>query len=391
MSSSEWVKFRASLTKGAKRSLPRATRFIFLELALLARDRSGEILLAPGMTDVDAVHDLLGGNRREVADAMRHLGTALPGDEEPLISFVDDGGARYLVIPSWNRENAPPKEKPGASTDRSRRHRANANATTVASPLPEPLPTVATVTQRSGDDRSSGEESREEKKRERAREGAPANSAGSGGDGRKQRKTSSAPAESEVDAWLDALGVPSRSDPRWGREVSRWLDHHRAKGSRFVDWAAAWRTWRSRSEDYGARDSLFAASHGAAAEPPAPPKPVPGTGRLPPPMPTPERVTPWEPVDNPVLRALGAKPVPPRVHGSAVRTPDRAAATEHPSSSPSAIGDLLAGLVQTQPVPERMDRDTRTPAREGGKDALLASTRGTPSPEVASARPGGTA
>jgi len=34
------------------------------------------------------------------------------------------------------------------------------------------------------------------------------------------------------------------------RETERWLDHHRAKGSTFADWEAAWRTWMSRAADY---------------------------------------------------------------------------------------------------------------------------------------------
>lgn len=62
--------------------------------------------------------------------------------------------------------------------------------------------------------------------------------------------TSAPPAPADVPAWLTGLGVPALDDARWGREVTRWLDHHRAKGSRFVDWAAAWRTWRSRAEEY---------------------------------------------------------------------------------------------------------------------------------------------
>ena len=67
--------------------------------------------------------------------------------------------------------------------------------------------------------------------------------------------TSAPPAPAEVAAWLAGLGVPALDDAKWGREVTRWLDHHRAKGSRFVDWAAAWRTWRSRAEEYS-RGSL---------------------------------------------------------------------------------------------------------------------------------------
>jgi hypothetical protein len=254
MSSLEWVKFRGSLTRGAKRSLSRATRFIFLELALLARDRSGEILLSPGMSDADAVHDLIGGSRREVVEALRTLTVTLPGDADPLVAFVVEDGARYLTIPSWNRENAPPRERPGASTERSRRHRGNGNATAVARPSPQPLPAVATVTQRSGDERSSGDQIRSDQNSpsESAREAPTSHEPTVEAPKRAKPRppTSAPPAPADVPAWLTALGVPALDDARWGREVTRWLDHHRAKGSRFVDWAAAWRTWRSRAEEY---------------------------------------------------------------------------------------------------------------------------------------------
>jgi hypothetical protein len=33
-------------------------------------------------------------------------------------------------------------------------------------------------------------------------------------------------------------------------ETERFLDHHRAKGSTFKDWTAAWRTWMSRAASY---------------------------------------------------------------------------------------------------------------------------------------------
>lgn len=38
--------------------------------------------------------------------------------------------------------------------------------------------------------------------------------------------------------------------PRITREFERFCDHHRAKGSLFADWEAAWRTWVGRAADY---------------------------------------------------------------------------------------------------------------------------------------------
>jgi hypothetical protein len=34
------------------------------------------------------------------------------------------------------------------------------------------------------------------------------------------------------------------------RETEQFLDYHRAKGSAFKDWTAAWRTWMRRATDF---------------------------------------------------------------------------------------------------------------------------------------------
>lgn len=68
---------------------------------------------------------------------------------------------------------------------------------------------------------------------------------------RKVRPPSSPmPAEDDVSAWLESLGLPSLTDAQWGREVAKWLDYHRARANRFVDWRAAWRTWRTNAEEF---------------------------------------------------------------------------------------------------------------------------------------------
>lgn len=66
-----------------------------------------------------------------------------------------------------------------------------------------------------------------------------------------RKKPSTRQPDAAVGPWLEALAIPSRDDSGWGREVSKWLDHHRAKDSRFVDWAAAWRTWQANAERFG--------------------------------------------------------------------------------------------------------------------------------------------
>lgn len=38
-------------------------------------------------------------------------------------------------------------------------------------------------------------------------------------------------------------------------ETARFLDYHRAKGSAFKDWTAAWRTWMGNAQTYALRDT----------------------------------------------------------------------------------------------------------------------------------------
>lgn len=78
-----WTPFHEELRQGAKRGLSRATRFIFLELSLESREGCGWIRSPVGMTDLDALHDILGGNKKE-------------GPER----------ARTLRIPCWSRCNS---------------------------------------------------------------------------------------------------------------------------------------------------------------------------------------------------------------------------------------------------------------------------------------------
>ncbi|WP_354643937.1 hypothetical protein [Kitasatospora camelliae] len=54
----------------------------------------------------------------------------------------------------------------------------------------------------------------------------------------------------DMRAWAVRKGL---EPPRIDAETERFLDHHRAKGSTFKDWTAAWRTWMSRAVDYTPR------------------------------------------------------------------------------------------------------------------------------------------
>lgn len=161
-----WVRFHEELTLGAKRGIPRALRFVLMELSLKARPLGGEIELPCGMSDVDAVHDLLGGDRVEIEEALRRFTSG----RDPVLSYRDEDDRRFLLIPSWAKWN-PGGEAPGASTARSRKHRStkvaqesatteqragNAAATPVALPLQPTCNADATLTR--GEEREKRED-----------------------------------------------------------------------------------------------------------------------------------------------------------------------------------------------------------------------------------------
>lgn len=48
--------------------------------------------------------------------------------------------------------------------------------------------------------------------------------------------------------WLDS--VPNNEKIDMVYETEKFLDHHRAKGSKFLDWEAAWRNWMRRAIEW---------------------------------------------------------------------------------------------------------------------------------------------
>lgn len=48
-----------------------------------------------------------------------------------------------------------------------------------------------------------------------------------------------------------SLATEQRLEMPW--EWNKFKDHHRAKGSRFVDWDAAWRTWIRHAVEFAER------------------------------------------------------------------------------------------------------------------------------------------
>lgn len=111
-----WVPFYASLREGDKRGLPRAVRFVYLELSLLSRSFEGELPLPRGFkSDIDAVHDMLGGKRSEVVVALALL--TVPMDptnpkDEPLLKLAGPPERRVLIVTSFKNYVARDKSAP---------------------------------------------------------------------------------------------------------------------------------------------------------------------------------------------------------------------------------------------------------------------------------------
>ena len=115
-----WIKFHGELREGRKRGLSRATRFVYLELSHVARPHRGVIDLPRGLAPIDAVHDILGGSRKEVAAALADL----TSEEFDMIRICSDGSGQQIQIVNWAKWNAI-DENAGR---RQREHRARKNA-----------------------------------------------------------------------------------------------------------------------------------------------------------------------------------------------------------------------------------------------------------------------
>lgn len=98
-----------------------------------------------------------------------------------------------------------------------------------------------------------GGESQDKGRERKGQEAKGLDTAATGGEpSSKPRKkpATAAPASFEVDSDLRQWAATKAPRVDLSRETDRWLDHHRAKGSTFSDWRAAWRTWMSRAEQY---------------------------------------------------------------------------------------------------------------------------------------------
>lgn len=115
----DWVPFHKRLAKGPKKSIPRGIRFVLLELSLEARATQGVIDLPLDWDTLDAVHDLLGGDRREIRKALQ-IFSLRDSTGVGAIEIIKDASRHRIVITKWE-EWAGPK----TSTERVRVHRDN--------------------------------------------------------------------------------------------------------------------------------------------------------------------------------------------------------------------------------------------------------------------------
>jgi hypothetical protein len=114
---SDWVPCHRRLVKGPKKYLPRGVRFVLLELSLEARPSRGIIDLPIHWSTLKGVHDLLGGNRREIKKALEEFQKP---DElgQTAIRIERDESKHRLIITKWE-EWAGPK----SSAERVAAHR----------------------------------------------------------------------------------------------------------------------------------------------------------------------------------------------------------------------------------------------------------------------------
>ncbi len=238
---SNWVRFHTELRQGKHRGIPRALRFVFLELCLEARPLRGVVELPLGMDLVDGVHDLLGGIRSEVAKALEFYTTG-PDPSSPTIVIEGNPGAIRLRIPSWEKWN--PID---SSAERMRRLRENQRLRLVCDASRD----VTDPPSRYGT-----EESREDQIRDLPPSPPPGDQPAPGGPDEsrpaaKPRKASSrrVTMSHRPESWapneahFTAGGKLSLTHAEVLAEVDPWTDFHAGKGTLIADFNASFSTW----------------------------------------------------------------------------------------------------------------------------------------------------
>jgi hypothetical protein len=65
-----------------------------------------------------------------------------------------------------------------------------------------------------------------------------------------RKRGAPAPTDFEITDAMRAWAQNNAAGINLDSETPRFLDHHRAKGSKFSDWTAAWRNWMSKAVEY---------------------------------------------------------------------------------------------------------------------------------------------
>ncbi len=151
-------------------------------------------------------------------------------------------GEDYVAIPKHDRHNGESAKERSLKNQRQARWRAGKK------------PVGAHVDERA----STSPSTREEKRREELKlvpPSPPTGKVNGNGQHRERKKPATrAPGEFEITepmwVWAQEQGVPNQ---RIEAETAKFLDHHKAKGSLFSDWPAAWRKWMRNVVDFAAR------------------------------------------------------------------------------------------------------------------------------------------
>lgn len=103
----KYVSFHEQLTEDDKDEIPRAVRFVYMEISLKVRQRGpdvrgddGYVRIKRSLSDVDAIWDLIHGDRTEIEAAVPIL------IREQMLRFERGGTEAYAVVPGWRRWNA---------------------------------------------------------------------------------------------------------------------------------------------------------------------------------------------------------------------------------------------------------------------------------------------
>lgn len=253
-----WVRFHGELREGEKRGLPRALRFVYMELSYLARPKKGLVELPRGMSDLDAVHDVLGGNKREVAAALKLFMLPLEEGDAPMLRITTADTKRYLEVVAWKKWNPASDssaERVAAFRNRHGNGDGNGDVTVTGD---------GDVTVTSGY-RNGGEGV--PRARGRASDSLSTSNSESG-EGIQGESAAESPSRTRIKApsGQTATTIPEdialTSDARASAEIagmppgdvdvewSKFVGHHRHKGTVGVDWYAGWQKWVGQSKQY---------------------------------------------------------------------------------------------------------------------------------------------